>query len=126
MSGGPNITPIGMMVQNRLQEFDSQFGGLMDAHIKWIKGYVYYQLNTKMVRFYFDNTSSPRRLLVMPLMPDGKIISIFSWLKFQAKLILLKNPDKPLLHPAFWPQEMDLIDCSIKFIRQEPKEAVHD
>lgn len=121
-----NITPLVSIVRDKLTEFDAQFGGLHDYHLKWIKGYAFYMLGSPDVQFYFDNSCDPsRRLLVQPL-SNGKELSVVAWAVFQAKLLLVKNKHKPLLHPDFWPKEFGLVDCVVKFVRMTPKEAIYD
>lgn len=128
MHGGQLMTnilsPITQIVKDRLQDLDDQMGGLQDNHLKWIRGYVYYQLNTKLVQFYFDNCSRPRRLLVLPFMPNGQVMNRFNWLRFKWRMVVQFSKKQPLLHPYFWPTHMGLKDTTIQFIRTKPKETV--
>ena len=122
-----NVTPLVSVVKDRLQEFDAQIGGLTDSHLKWIKGYVYYTLGSKQTGFFFDNTNPEERLLIVqPLLSDGSVMSKVAWIKFKVKLFLIRNKNKPLLHPDFWPKELGLINCVVRFVRMAPKEAFYD
>jgi hypothetical protein len=96
-------------------------GYLTDEHLKWVKGYVYYRFGTKMVSFFIDFNSRPRRLFITPLSPDGKIVSRIKWLEWMIKMWWHKSNKKPLLHPSFWPKVLDLPEWKIIFSRKKGK-----
>jgi hypothetical protein len=112
---------IAKIAQERIREADAPMGYLTDNHLRWIKGYVYWKFNTKVVSFYVDFDSRPRRLYIVPSLPDGKMISRYQWLKMMWSLWKIKNPNKPLLHPMFWPAAIDLIEWKIIFSRTPVK-----
>jgi|GEM_PF-6802927 len=105
------------IAHDRIRDADAPLGYLTDNHLKWIRSYVYWKFNTKMVSFYIDFDSRPRRLFVVPLMDDGKIFSRYKWVKMMWALWRIKNPSKPLLHPSFWSKSIDLLEWKIIFSR---------
>ena len=110
---------IAKIAQERIREVDAPLGYLTDNHLKWMKGWVYYEFGTKMVSFYMDFDSRPRRLYIVPSTIDGKIISRYKWLSIIVGLWLKKDPKKPLLHPEFWPAAIDLLEWKI-ILRRTP------
>lgn len=112
-----NNSVIAKVVQERLREADAPLGYLTDQHLQWVKGYVYYKFNTKVVAFHIDFNSSPRQLTVIPSLPDGKIIPRLRWVKMMWDLWRSKDPLNPRLHPDFWPKELDLPEWKISFSR---------
>ena len=120
MSKLPNSI-IAKVAQERLREADAPLGYLTDHHLKWIKGYVYYKFGLKMVSFFIDFHSNPRRLFVVPRMDDGKIIPILQWVKMMWTLHKARDPLTPLLHPDFWPKGLDLVEWKVIFSRKPVK-----
>ena len=116
MSNLPNNV-IAKVVQDRLREADAPLGYLTDHHLRWIRGYVYYKFGTKVVSFSIDFNSEPRRLTIIPALPDGKIVPRLRWVKMMWDLRRSRDPLNPMLHPDFWPKELDLPEWTIKFSR---------